>query len=165
MATVDRNLSEYNKELIPDGSQFKIGIVISEWNSQITDNLAKGAIDTLINNQVKSDNINIHYVPGTFELPLGAQYLCEYLHLDGVIAIGTVIQGETKHFDYVCEGATKGLTDVNLKYNIPVSFCVLTDNNIQQSIERSGGKHGNKGVECAIACLKMIALKKDLEKK
>ena len=165
MATVDRNLSEYNKELIPDGSQFKIGIVISEWNSQITENLAKGAIDTLITNQVKSDNINIRYVPGTFELPLGAQYLCEYLDLDGVIAIGTVIQGETKHFDYVCEGATKGLTDVNLKFNIPVSFCVLTDNNIQQSIERSGGKHGNKGVECAVACLKMIALKKDLEKK
>ena len=165
MATVDRNLSEYNKELIPDGSQFKIGIVISEWNSQITDNLAKGAIDTLISNQVKSDNIHIRYVPGTFELPLGAQYLCEYLDLDGVIAIGTVIQGETKHFDYVCEGATKGLTDVNLKYNTPVSFCVLTDNNIQQSIERSGGKHGNKGVECAVACLKMIALKKDLEKK
>lgn len=165
MATVDRNLSEYNKDLIPDGSQFKIGIVISEWNSQITENLAKGAIDTLITNQVKSDNINIRYVPGTFELPLGAQYLCEYLDLDGVIAIGTVIQGETKHFDYVCEGATKGLTDVNLKYNIPVSFCVLTDNNIQQSIERSGGKHGNKGVECAVACLKMIALKKDLEKK
>ena len=165
MATVDRNLSEYNKDLIPDGSQFKIGIVISEWNSQITENLAKGAIDTLITNQVKSDNINIRYVPGTFELPLGAQYLCEYLDLDGVIAIGTVIQGETKHFDYVCEGATKGLTDVNLKFNIPVSFCVLTDNNIQQSIERSGGKHGNKGVECAVACLKMIALKKDLEKK
>ena len=165
MATVDRNLSEYDKELIPDASQFKIGIVISEWNSQITDNLAKGAIDTLISNQVKSDNINISYVPGTFELPLGAQYLCEYHDLDGVIAIGTVIQGETKHFDYVCEGATKGLMDVNLKYNTPVSFCVLTDNNIQQSIERSGGKHGNKGVECAIACLKMIALKKDLEKK
>tara|TARA_B100001758_G_C18402524_1_gene609888 strand:- start:112 stop:609 length:498 start_codon:yes stop_codon:yes gene_type:complete len=165
MATVDRNLSEYNKDLIPDGSQFKIGIVISEWNSQITENLAKGAIDTLITNQVKSNNINIRYVPGTFELPLGAQYLCEYLDLDGVIAIGTVIQGETKHFDYVCEGATKGLTDVNLKYNTPVSFCVLTDNNIQQSIERSGGKHGNKGVECAVACLKMIALKKDLEKK
>lgn len=165
MATVNRNLSEYNKDLIPDGSQFKIGIVISEWNSQITENLAKGAIDTLITNQVKNDNINVRYVPGTFELPLGAQYLCEYLDLDGVIAIGTVIQGETKHFDYVCEGATKGLTDVNLKYNIPVSFCVLTDNNIQQSIERSGGKHGNKGVECAVACLKMIALKKDLEKK
>ena len=165
MATVDRNLYEYNKDLIPDGSQFKIGIVISEWNSQITENLAKGAIDTLISNQVKTDNINIRYVPGTFELPLGAQYLCEYLDLDGVVAIGTVIQGETKHFDYVCEGATKGLTDVNLKYNIPVSFCVLTDNNIQQSIERSGGKHGNKGVECAVACLKMIALKKDLEKK
>ena len=165
MATVDRNLSEYNKDLIPDGSEFKIGIVISEWNSQITENLAKGAIDTLITNQVKNDNINIRYVPGTFELPLGAQYLCEYLDLDGVVAIGTVIQGETKHFDYVCEGATKGLTDVNLKYNIPVSFCVLTDNNIQQSIERSGGKHGNKGVECAVACLKMIALKKDLEKK
>mgnify|MGYP003948650397 CR=1 FL=1 len=163
MATVNRNLSKYNKDLVPNGNQFKIGIVLSEWNSQITENLAKGAIETLEANHVCSNNIHIHYVPGTFELPLGTQYMAEYTDVDGIIAIGTVIQGETKHFDYVCEGATKGLMDVNLKYNIPVSFCVLTDNNIQQSIERSGGKHGNKGVECAIACLKMIALKKNIQ--
>jgi 6,7-dimethyl-8-ribityllumazine synthase len=101
-------------------------------------------------------------VPGAFELPLGAQFMCEYTEIDGAIAIGVVIQGETRHFDFVCDGATKGIMDVNLKYNVPVAFCLLTDNTLQQSIDRSGGIHGNKGVECAIACLKMVALKKSL---
>jgi 6,7-dimethyl-8-ribityllumazine synthase len=106
------------------------------------------------------ENILVRFVPGAFELPLAAQYLCEYTDVDGVVAIGVVIQGETKHFDFVCEGTTQGIKDVNLKYNIPVAFCVLTDNTMQQSIDRSGGIHGNKGIECAIACLKMIELKK-----
>ncbi|MDX2361745.1 MAG: 6,7-dimethyl-8-ribityllumazine synthase [Crocinitomicaceae bacterium] len=160
MATVNKNLSEYNKDLIPSGADFKIGIVVSEWNDSITSNLLKGAIQALTDNGVKEENIDVRYVPGAFELPLGCQLMCENTDVDGVIAIGVVIQGETKHFDFVCEGATQGIKDVNLKYNTPVSFCVLTDNNEQQSIDRSGGKHGNKGIECAIACLKMIALKK-----
>lgn len=160
MATEHRNLSEYNKEFIPNGADFKIGIVVSEWNDSITLNLLKGAKTALLDNGVKEENITVRFVPGTFELPLGAQFMCEKGDVDGVIAIGVVIQGETKHFDYVCEGATSGIKDVNLKYNMPVSFCVLTDNNIQQSIDRSGGKHGNKGIECAIACMKMIDLKK-----
>ena len=151
MATANRNLSEYNKEFIPNGADFKIGIVVSEWNENITLNLLKGA---------KEANILVRFVPGAFELPLGCQFMCEHTDIDGVIAIGTVIQGETKHFDYVCDGATQGIKDVNLKYNTPVSFCLLTDNTMQQSIDRSGGKHGNKGIECAIACMKMIALKK-----
>ncbi|MDG1332668.1 MAG: 6,7-dimethyl-8-ribityllumazine synthase [Crocinitomicaceae bacterium] len=160
MATVNRNLSEYIKEEIPNGADFKIGIVVSEWNEQITLGLLEGAKTALTDNGVKADNIDIRFVPGAFELPLGSQYFCEQGKVDGVIAIGTVIQGETRHFDFVCDGATQGIVDVNLKYNTPVSFCLLTDLNIQQSIDRSGGKLGNKGIECAIACMKMIALKR-----
>lgn len=160
MATEGRNLSAYNKEHIPNGADFKIGIVVSEWNDKITLNLLKGAKETLLENGVKEENIIIRFVPGAFELPLGCQFLCEYEKPDGVIAIGVVIQGETRHFDFVCDGATQGIKDVNLKFNTPVAFCLLTDNNIQQSIDRSGGKHGNKGVECAVACMKMIELKR-----
>lgn len=163
MATANRNLSEYNKEFIPNGADFKIGIVVSEWNDSITLNLLKGAKEALIDNGVKEENIHVRFVPGAFELPLGCQYFCEYTDVDGVVAIGTVIQGETRHFDFVCEGATQGIKDVNLKYNTPVAFCLLTDNTLQQSIDRSGGKHGNKGIECAIACMKMIELKKSFQ--
>jgi 6,7-dimethyl-8-ribityllumazine synthase len=162
MATANRNLSEYNREFIPNGADFKIGIVVSEWNEKITLNLLKGAKQALTDNGVLEENIDVRFVPGAFELPLGCQFMCEKGHVDGVVAIGVVIQGETKHFDFVCEGATQGIKDVNLKYNTPVSFCVLTDNDEQQSIDRSGGKHGNKGIECAIACMKMIALKKSI---
>lgn len=160
MSTEGRNLSEYNKEFIPSGADFTIGIVVSEWNENITLNLLKGAKQALTDNGVKEENIIVRFVPGAFELPLGCQFMCESGNIDGVVAIGTVIQGETKHFDFVCDAATQGIKDINLKYNIPVSFCLLTDNTLQQSIDRSGGKHGNKGIECAIACMKMIALKK-----
>lgn len=162
MATEGKNLSEYNKDEIPSGADFKIGIVVSEWNDTITNNLLKGAKEALLANGVLENNIVISHVPGAFELPLGAQYLFESSNVDGIIAIGVVIQGETKHFDFVCSGTTQGIMDVNLKYNKPVAFCLLTDNNIQQSIDRSGGKHGNKGIECAIACIKMVAIKKSL---
>jgi 6,7-dimethyl-8-ribityllumazine synthase len=159
MATALRNLSEYNKDFVPNGADFKIGIVVSEWNDSITLNLLKGAKETFLENGVKEENIIVRFVPGAFELPLAAQYMCEYTDVDGIVVIGVVIQGETKHFDFVCDGATQGIKDVTLKYNRPVAFCLLTDNNIQQSIDRSGGKHGNKGIECAIACMKMIDLK------
>ncbi len=163
MATIHRNLSEYDKNNIPNGADFKVGIVVSEWNDSITLNLLKGAKETLMENGVPEANILIRFVPGAFELPLGAQLMLDNTDVDGVIAIGVVIQGETKHFDFVCQGATQGIMHLNLEYNSPVAFCLLTDNNIQQSIDRSGGKHGNKGVECAIACLKMIELKKSFE--
>lgn len=156
MATVHRNLSEYNKDFVPNGADYKIGIVVSEWNDSITLNLLEGAKKALLDNGVLEENIVIRFVPGTFELPLGSQFFCEMTNVDGVIAIGVVIQGETRHFDFVCEGATLGIKDVMLKYNKPVSYCVLTDNTLQQSLDRSGGKYGNKGVDCAIACLKMI---------
>ena len=162
MATENRNLSEYNEDFIPNGADFKIGIVVSEWNDNITLNLLAGAKQALLDNGVKEENIHVKFVPGAFELPLGCQYFCEKGLVDGVVAIGVVIQGETKHFDFVCDGATQGIKDVNLKYNTPVAFCLLTDNNIQQSIDRSGGRHGNKGIECAVACMKMIGLKKDM---
>lgn len=163
MATIHRNLSVHRKELIPNGADFRVGIVVSEWNDTITLNLLKGAKETLLENGVSEGNIMVRFVPGAFELPLGAQFMLDNTDVDGVIAIGVVIQGETKHFDFVCQGATQGIMHVNLEYNSPVSFCLLTDNNMQQSIDRSGGKHGNKGVECAIACLKMIELKKSFE--
>ena len=164
MATVDNNLSEYNKERIPNGADFKIGIVVSEWNDDITFNLLKGARQALEDNGVKPENVIVKYVPGAFEIPLGCQLLLEADEdLDGVVAIGCVIQGETKHFDFVCQGATQGIMAINLEYNTPVSFCLLTDNNRQQSIDRSGGKHGNKGIECAVACLKMIGFQEELD--
>ena len=162
MATALRNLSDYTQEEVPNGAGFKIGIVVSEWNDNITLNLLEGARTALIDNGVREEDILVRFVPGAFELPLGAQFMCEYTDIHGAIAIGVVIQGETRHFDFVCDGATNGIKDVNLKYNVPIAFCLLTDNNLQQSIDRSGGVHGNKGVECAIACLKMVALKKSL---
>lgn len=161
MATALKNLSEYSKDNVPNGADFKVGIVVSEWNDSITLNLLEGAKKALLENAVLEENILIRFVPGAFELPLGAQFLLDNTDVDGVIAIGVVIQGETRHFDFVCQGATQGIMQVNLEYNSPVSFCLLTDNTIQQSIDRSGGKHGNKGTECAIACLKMIGFKKE----
>ena len=160
MATHLNNLSVYDKHTIPNGADFTIGIVVSEWNDHITFNLLKGALETLKEHGVFETNILLHYVPGAFELPLGIQWILNHHQLDGAIAIGTVIQGETKHFDFVCSGTTNGIMDVMLKSNKPVSFCLLTDNTEQQSIDRSGGKHGNKGIEAAVTVMKMIALKK-----
>ncbi len=163
MATANINLSQYEKGTIPNGADFRIGIVVSEWNDDITTPLMNGAIEALRENGVKKKNIIVKNVPGTIELPLGCQFLLEAdQDLDGVIAIGCVIQGETKHFDFVCQGATQGIMAVNMEYNTPVSFCVLTDNTKQQSIDRSGGKHGNKGIECAVSLLKMIGLQEEL---
>jgi 6,7-dimethyl-8-ribityllumazine synthase len=163
MATANKNLSQYEKGTIPNGADFRIGIVVSEWNDDITTPLMNGAIEALRENGVKKKNIIVKNVPGTFELPLGCQFLLESDEdMDGVIAIGCVIQGETKHFDFVCQGATQGIMAVNMEYNTPVSFCVLTDNTKQQSIDRSGGKHGNKGIECAVSLLKMIGLQEEL---
>ena len=160
MATEGSNLSKYNKDFVPDGAGFKIGIVVSSWNEKITSNLLLGAHQTLLDNGVEEHNIIIKHVPGAFELPLACQMMLETNKFDGLIAIGVVIQGETKHFDFVCAGTTHGLMDVMLKHSKPIAFCVLTDENVQQSIDRSGGIHGNKGIECAVACLNMVGLKK-----
>ena len=160
MATT--NLSSYDKNKIPNAKDFRFGIVVSEWNERITGNLYKGAVETLLENGALEENILSAYVPGSFELVYGCKHMIEKNELDAVIAIGTVIRGETEHFTFVCEGVTQGIKDINLKYDVPTIFCVLTDNTLQQSIDRSGGKHGNKGVECAIAAIKMAALKENL---
>jgi 6,7-dimethyl-8-ribityllumazine synthase len=160
VATSLKNLSAFDKDTIPNGADFSIGIVVSEWNGHITSKLLEGAMETLLGAGVKETNIHIKQVPGAFELPLGAQWLAQDNKIDGVIAIGVVIQGETRHFDFVCSGTTQGIVEVTLKYNKPIGFCLLTDNTEQQSIDRAGGKYGNKGVEAAVTVLRMIELKK-----
>jgi len=152
------NLSEYDKSIIPNAKHLRFGIVVSEWNSSITENLFKGAYQTLLENGTLENNITRLNVPGSFELIYGCKHLLRKGEFDAIIAIGCVIQGETKHFDFVCEAVSQGIKDLNIAYNIPSIFCVLTDNTLQQSIDRSGGKLGNKGVECAIAAIKMVNL-------
>lgn len=160
MATANKNLSEYDKTTIPDASKFRFGIVVSEWNDTITEGLYQGAYDTLIENGALPNNIIRWDVPGSFELIYGSKKMQEQM-VNVVIAIGSVIQGETKHFDFVCEAVSQGVKDLNVTRETPVIFCVLTDNNMQQAIDRSGGKHGNKGTEAAIAALKMAELRKN----
>ena len=160
MATANKNLSEYNKADLIDATDLKIGLVVSEWNDKITNGLFQGAYDVLIDCGAKPENIVRWNVPGSFELIFGSKKMHQLEQFDAIIAIGCVIQGETKHFDFVCEGVTQGIKDLNLIYDVPTIFCVLTDNNEQQSIDRSGGIHGNKGTEAAVAALKMIALNK-----
>lgn len=160
MATENKNLSNYDKNSIPNAKQFRFGIVVSEWNHEITNGLYQGALDALLDCGANEENIIKWDVPGSFELIYGSKKMVEY-NVDVVIAIGCVIQGETKHFDFVCEGVTQGIKDLNVKSDTPVIFCVLTDNNLQQSIDRSGGKHGNKGTEAAIAAIKMADLRRN----
>ncbi len=157
MATT--NLSNYDKSTIPNAKKFRFGIVVSEWNSEITENLYLGAVQSFLDNKVLKENIIRWTVPGSFELIYGCKRMIETQKIDAIIAIGNVIRGETKHFDFVCDGVTQGIKDLNINYDIPVIFCVLTDNTRQQSLDRSGGKHGNKGVESAIAAIKMAALR------
>ncbi|SHI98459.1 6,7-dimethyl-8-ribityllumazine synthase [Mesonia phycicola] len=162
MATAGKNLSAYDKNTIPNAKDFRFGIVVSEWNDDITENLFQGAFDVLLENGVLKENIVRWNVPGSFELIYGCKKMQESFEmLDAIIAVGNVIQGETKHFDFVCEGVTQGIKDLNIQSDIPVIFCVLTDNVKQQSIDRSGGKHGNKGAEAGIAAIKMAQLRKD----
>ncbi|MBC7747996.1 MULTISPECIES: 6,7-dimethyl-8-ribityllumazine synthase [Flavobacterium] len=159
MATVNKNLSDYDKNSVPNAKDFRFGIVVAEWNDTITEGLFKGAIDALLENQVPAQHIIRWNVPGSFELIYGSKKMLQTQNVDAVIAIGCVIQGQTKHFDFVCEGVTQGIKDLNVQTDIPVIFCVLTDNTMQQSIDRSGGIHGNKGTEAAIAAIKMAYIR------
>jgi 6,7-dimethyl-8-ribityllumazine synthase len=159
MATANKNLSEYDKNKIPNAKDFRFGILVSEWNEHITEGLYAGAIAALTDCGALHKNIIRWNVPGSFELIYGAKKMIETQKPDVVITIGSVIKGETQHFDFVCDGVTQGIKDLNVKYDIPVIFCVLTDNNEQQSIDRSGGVHGNKGTEAAIAAIKMAFLR------
>jgi len=161
MSSAHKNLSTFEGSEIPNGAEMCIGIVVSEWHSDITDALLSGAMKTLVKNGVKEKNIILNYVPGSFELTLGAQFLCENKKTDAVICIGCVIQGETSHFDFICDAVAQGITIVSLKFNKPVIFGVLTPDTLEQAQERAGGKHGNKGDEAAVAALKMVAAKKN----
>ncbi len=160
MATAEHHLSHYDPTSVPSGAGRRFALVVSEWNREVTDALRAGARETLLRHGVKEHDILEVWVPGSFELALGAQLLLEKEALDGVICLGSVVRGETPHFDFVCQGATQGIMDVGLKFSLPVIFGLLTDDTMQQARDRSGGKHGNKGVDCAVAALKMAALKK-----
>ena len=160
MATANKNLSHYDKATIPNAKDFRFGIVVSEWNKSITEGLYQGSFDAFIENGALAENIIRWDVPGSFELVYGCKKMQEQ-NVNAIVAIGSVIQGETKHFDFVCEGVTHGIKDLNIQNNVPIIFCVLTDNTMQQAIDRSGGKHGNKGTEAAIAAIKMAELNKE----
>lgn len=161
MSTSD--LSEYDHASVPEASKMRFGIVVSDWNREVTDALLEGAARTLKKHGATDNNIVIRRVPGSFELTLGAQFLAEYDDLDAVICLGCIIQGETPHFNYICQGVTQGITQLNLEYNIPFIFGVLTTLNLQQALDRAGGKLGNKGDEAAITAIKMAALQREME--
>lgn len=160
MATKD--LSAYDASTVPSANGMKFGIVVAEWNWEITGALAQGALNTLVKHGVHEQDIEIHHVPGSFELPMGGQFLAGTGRFDAILLIGCVIQGETRHFDFICQGVTQGAVDLNLRYNLPFIFGVLTTDNQQQALDRAGGIHGNKGDEAAITAIKMVDLKRKL---
>jgi 6,7-dimethyl-8-ribityllumazine synthase len=157
------NLSSYDPASIPDAAGMRFGIVVSDWNNEVTWALLEGATKTLKQHGAEESDIVIKHVPGSFELTLGAQFLAEYDDLDAVICLGCVIQGETPHFTYICQGVTQGITQLNMEYNIPFIFGVLTTNTHQQAADRAGGTLGNKGDEAAITAIKMAALQREME--
>ncbi|MCL1664017.1 6,7-dimethyl-8-ribityllumazine synthase [Elizabethkingia ursingii] len=162
MATTD--LSAYKPLHITNADEMIIGIVFSEWNDFVTHNLRDGAIETLRKEGLKENNIHVFPVPGAFELSYASMQLAKTGKYDAVIAIGCVIRGETAHFDYVCSGVTQGITNINLMTDTPAIFCLLTDDNKEQSIARSGGALGNKGIEAAVTAMEMVEFKKNLSK-
>ncbi|MCK5825368.1 MAG: 6,7-dimethyl-8-ribityllumazine synthase [Ichthyobacteriaceae bacterium] len=159
MATVNKNLSHYDQATIPNAENMRFGIVVSEWNSEITENLYKGAEQALLENGAKADNIIRWDVPGSFELIYGATLMGERLPVDAIIVLGSIIQGETRHFEFISQAVAQGIKDLNMQIDIPTILGVLTDDTNQQAVDRSGGKHGNKGIECAIAAIKMANLR------
>jgi 6,7-dimethyl-8-ribityllumazine synthase len=157
MATSLKNLNEYNQADFADISEKKFGIVVADWHKEITDTLSNGAIETLLKHGAKKENIYRNTVPGSFELTLGAQFLALHEEIDAVICIGVVIKGDTKHDDYINHAVANGLTNVSLKFNKPVAFGLVTTNNMEQALDRAGGKHGNKGIEAAAAVISMLS--------
>ena len=157
MATTNNNLSDYNLEDIPNSKGMRFAVIVSEWNNHITDSLFEGVENTLLNCGVKENDIVRIDVPGSFELVFGAKIAAKY-NYDAIICLGSVIKGETDHFHYVCNAVSSGIKDLNITLDVPVIFGVLTDNTEEQAINRSGGKHGNKGVEAAITAIKMAHL-------
>lgn len=160
MSSALKNLSESSLSSTSSIKGLRFGIVVSKWNTEITEALFKGAYSTLITYGAEENDIIKKEVPGSFELTLGAQFFAEYTDVDAIICLGCVIQGETKHFDFICNAVSNGITSLNIKFNKPVIFGVLTTDNIQQAIDRSGGKHGNKGIEAAVTAIEMILLQR-----
>ena len=158
MATEWKNLSEYDSTSVPSGQGKRVGIVVSDWNSAVTEKLLQGACDTLLKFGVKEEDLLIERVPGSIELTYGAKVLIERANVDAVIVLGCVIQGETPHFTFVCNSVTQGVTQLNLTSDVPVIFGLLTTLTLDQAQARAGGRHGNKGDEAAITALKMIAV-------
>jgi len=159
MASSEKNLSSYSGKNIEDMSKVKFAIVVSEWNESVTEALYQGAFDTLRTHGVAKENIVRKDVPGSFELTLAAQWMAEKDDIDAIICLGCVIQGETRHFDFICDAVAQGIKDVNLKFNKPVIFGVLTTDNQKQALDRAGGQHGNKGDEAAITAIKMLSIR------
>jgi 6,7-dimethyl-8-ribityllumazine synthase len=157
MGTV--NLSKYEAKKVPSAKKMRFGIVVSEWNAEITEALFEGTFNTLVKHGTRVENIVKEYVPGTFELTFGAASMSCCCKADAVIVLGCVVRGETPHFDYICQGVTQGITGLNEKGEIPVIFGVLTTENMQQAKDRAGGKLGNKGDEAAVTAIKMVAFK------
>ncbi|UZR94675.1 6,7-dimethyl-8-ribityllumazine synthase [Chondrinema litorale] len=156
MASSVKNLNEHSEHGLLSIENKKIAVLVSEYHNDITEALFEGVKETLLEYKLPESALIKKYLPGAYELTLGAQYMAADESVDAVICLGCVIMGETKHFDFICEAVAKGLTDVSLKYSKPVIFGVLTPNNVEQAKDRAGGKHGNKGVEAAIAAIKMI---------
>lgn len=160
MATELQNLSDYDSKTVPDAGNMRFAVIVSEWNPEITEKLKEGACSTLLRHGAKPENITVMYVPGSFELVYAAKRMAGSIpHPDAVIGLGCVIRGETPHFDYVCAGVTQGFSALNTEGDIPYIFGLLTTDNLQQAIDRAGGKHGNKGDECAVTAIKMIGYK------
>ena len=157
MATANNNFSKYDVSRVPDGKNSRIALVVSEWNKEITEALFQGAKNTLIDHNVLNKNIVRIDVPGSFELIYGANS-AQLMDFDAIIAIGCIIQGETRHFEFISNAVAQGIKDLNINGKAPVVFCVLTDETVEQSIARSGGDKGNKGVEAAFTALRMTSL-------
>jgi 6,7-dimethyl-8-ribityllumazine synthase len=160
MSSTEKNLSQVTLHSGDEVAEKKFGIVVSEWNTDVTEALFEGALSTLLKAGVRRENILRWDVPGSFELSMGSQWMAQKPEIDSVIALGCVIQGETKHFDFICHAVANGITTVGLKYDKPVIFGVLTTNDKKQAMERAGGKHGNKGDEAAATALNMLAIKR-----
>ncbi len=163
MATQLKNLSDFSNTTIPSAAPYRFGIVVAEWNAQITGAMYEGAYQCLIEHGALTDNILTYSVAGSFELISGVDLLLSNKHLDAVICLGCVIQGETRHFDFICDAVANGISNVSIKHTKPVIFGVLTTDNQEQAADRAGGKHGNKGVEAAVTAIKMADMAQQLQ--
>ena len=161
MVSSEKSLSSFKYSANKNVSSYRFGIVVSEWNEEVTESMYDGAVSTIVSMGGEREKISRLDVPGSFELTMGAQHLAQKKNIDAVICLGCVIQGETRHFDFICQAVAQGITDIGLKYSKPVIFGVLTTDNLKQALDRTGGKHGNKGDEAGATAVKMLAALKN----